>query len=156
MRRADFSYLDYFFMKEALKQAVKAFKSEEVPVGAVVVDSEGRIIARQRNRILERNDPTAHAEILAIKEACQKVGNYRLNGCKVYVTLEPCPMCAYAMVLARIEELIVATLDPKTGAACSLYNIIEDYRLNHQIKFRFGIFQEVASNLLKKFFKLRR
>ena len=156
MRRADFSYLDYFFMKEALKQAVKAFKSEEVPVGAVVVDSEGRIIARQRNRILERNDPTAHAEILAIKEACQKVGNYRLNGCKVYVTLEPCPMCAYAMVLARIEELIVATLDPKTGAACSLYQIINDSRLNHRIKLKIGVFKDIASELLKTFFILRR
>jgi len=93
-------------MKEALKEAELAFKEDEVPVGAVIVSSEGEIIGRGRNQIIKLNDPTAHAEILAIKQACKNLKNYRLIGCKMYVTLEPCPMCAYALVLARIEELI--------------------------------------------------
>ncbi len=143
-------------MKEALKEAELAFKEEEIPVGAVIVSPEGKIIGRGRNQIIKFCDPTAHAEILAIKSASKVLKNYRLNGCKMYVTLEPCPMCAYALVLARIEELIFATSDGKTGACGSIYNITEDKRLNHQIKIKKGLLKEKAQNLLKEFFKTKR
>ncbi|WP_022855531.1 tRNA adenosine(34) deaminase TadA [Thermodesulfobacterium thermophilum] len=147
---------DLFFMEEALKEALKAFEEDEVPVGAVIVSPKGEIIGRGRNQILKQNDPTAHAEILAIREACQRIGNFRLLGCKMYVTLEPCPMCAYALVLARIEELIFATRDEKTGACVSLYQIISDLRLNHRIKMKEGLLRQQAAQLLKEFFRLKR
>jgi tRNA(adenine34) deaminase len=151
-----FDEKDLIFMKEALAEAELAFKEEEVPVGAVIVSPEGKIIGKGRNQIIKLDDPTAHAEILAIKEACKNLGNFRLLGCKIYVTLEPCPMCAYALVLARIEEIIFATRDEKTGACGSIYNIVQDLRLNHRIKIREGLLKEEAQNLLKNFFKLRR
>ncbi|MDF2952961.1 MAG: tRNA A34 adenosine deaminase TadA [Thermodesulfobacterium sp.] len=151
-----FDKKDYFYMKEALKEAELAFKEDEVPVGAVVVSPEGKIIGKGRNQILKLCDPTAHAEILAIKEACKNLGNYRLIGCKIYVTLEPCPMCAYALVLARIEEIIFATRDEKTGACRSIYNIVENKKLNHQIKIREGLLKEKAQKLLKDFFNSKR
>nr|MCR5854291.1 tRNA adenosine(34) deaminase TadA [Thermodesulfobacteriota bacterium] len=151
-----FDKKDFFFMKEALKEAELAFKEDEVPVGAIIVSSEGEIIGRGRNQIIKLNDPTAHAEILAIKQACKNLKNYRLIGCKMYVTLEPCPMCAYALVLARIEELIFATKDEKTGACGSIYNIVQDSKLNHQIKIKEGLLKEEAQKLLKKFFKSKR
>lgn len=151
-----FTKKDLIFMKIALEEAEKAFREDEVPVGAVVVSSEGKLLARARNQILKLKDPTAHAEILAIREAALKLGNFRLLGCKMYVTLEPCPMCAYAMILARIEELIFATKDPKTGACGSIYNLVNDSRLNHQLKIREGLFQTEASFLLKKFFQNKR
>ncbi|RKX60101.1 MAG: tRNA-specific adenosine deaminase [Thermodesulfobacteriota bacterium] len=151
-----FSEEDKIYMKEALKEARIAFEEDEVPVGAVIVDPEGKIIGRGRNQIIKLNDPTAHAEILAIKDACKNLGNYRLIKCKMYVTLEPCPMCAYAMVLARVEEVIIATTDEKTGACGSIYNIVRDTRLNHQIKIKKGLFKEEAQKLLKDFFKSKR
>ncbi|AEH22575.1 CMP/dCMP deaminase zinc-binding protein [Thermodesulfobacterium geofontis OPF15] len=151
-----FDEKDLIFMKEALVEAELAFKEEEVPVGAVIVSPEGKIIGKGRNQIIKLNDPTAHAEILAIREACKNLGNFRLLGCKIYVTLEPCPMCAYALVLARIEELIFATRDEKTGACGSIYNLVQDLRFNHRIKIREGLLKEEAQNLLKEFFKLRR
>ncbi len=151
-----FTEKDYYFMKIALEEAQKAFEEEEIPVGAVVVSSEDKLLARARNQILKLNDPTAHAEILAIRLAASKISNYRLLGCKVYVTLEPCPMCAYAMVLARIEELIFATTDPKTGACGSIYNLACDSKLNHRIKLKEGLLKEQASLLLKKFFQKKR
>jgi tRNA(adenine34) deaminase len=151
-----FDEKDLIFMKEALAEAELAFKEEEVPVGAVIVSPERKIIGKGRNQIIKLDDPTAHAEILAIKEACKNLGNFRLLGCKIYVTLEPCPMCAYALVLARIEEIIFATRDEKTGACGSIYNIVQDLRLNHRIKIREGLLKEEAQNLLKNFFKLRR
>jgi len=151
-----FDKKDYFYMKEALKEAELAFKEDEVPVGAVVVSPEGKVIGKGRNQILKLCDPTAHAEILAIKEACKNLENYRLIGCKMYVTLEPCPMCAYALVLARIEEVIFATKDEKTGACGSIYNIVEDKKLNHQIKIKEGLLKEKAQKLLKDFFKSKR
>ena len=151
-----FDEKDLIFMKEALAEAELAFKEEEVPVGAVIVSPEGEIIGKGRNQIIKLNDPTAHAEILAIREACKNLGNFRLLGCKIYVTLEPCPMCVYALVLTRIEELIFATRDEKTGACGSIYNIAQDLRLNHRIKIREGLLKEEAQNLLKNFFKLRR
>jgi tRNA(adenine34) deaminase len=151
-----FDEKDLIFMKEALVEAELAFKEEEVPVGAVIVSPEGKIIGKGRNQIIKLNDPTAHAEILAIREACKNLRNFRLLGCKIYVTLEPCPMCAYALVLARIEELIFATSDEKTGACGSIYNLVQDLRFNHRIKIREGLLKEEAQNLLKEFFKLRR
>jgi tRNA(adenine34) deaminase len=151
-----FDEKDLIFMKEALVEAELAFKEEEVPVGALIVSPEGKIIGKGRNQIIKLNDPTAHAEILAIREACKNLGNFRLLGCKIYVTLEPCPMCAYALVLARIEELIFATRDEKTGACGSIYNLVQDLRFNHRIKIREGLLKEKAQNLLKEFFKLRR
>jgi len=151
-----FDEKDLIFMKEALVEAELAFMEEEVPVGALIVSPEGKIIGKGRNQIIKLNDPTAHAEILAIREACKNLGNFRLLGCKIYVTLEPCPMCAYALVLARIEELIFATRDEKTGACGSIYNLVQDLRFNHRIKIREGLLKEEAQNLLKEFFKLRR
>ncbi|MCD6489774.1 MAG: tRNA adenosine(34) deaminase TadA [Thermodesulfobacterium sp.] len=151
-----FDEKDYFYMEEALKEAELAFKEDEVPIGAVIVSPEGETIGRGRNQIIKFCDPTAHAEILAIKEACKNLKNYRLIGCKMYVTLEPCPMCAYALVLARIEEVIFATRDEKGGACKSIYNIVEDKRLNHQVKIREGILKEKAQKLLKDFFKSKR
>ncbi|MCS7150079.1 MAG: nucleoside deaminase [Caldimicrobium sp.] len=147
---------DFEFMAKALYQAQLAFEEDEVPVGAVLVSSEGEILAETRNLILKLCDPTAHAEILAIREGAKKCGNYRLIGCKLYVTLEPCPMCTYATVLARLDEIVFATPDPKTGACKSLYQIASDLRLNHQIKIRWGLYEEEASLLLKKFFQERR
>ncbi len=143
-------------MELALEEAKIAFQKEEVPVGAVLVSPTGEILAKERNRMIELLDPTAHAEILALREGAKKLRNYRLIGCKLYVTLEPCPMCAYASVLARIEELIYATPDPKTGACENLYQITQDPRLNHQIKVKKGPFQKEAEALLKKFFQFRR
>jgi len=151
-----FDEKDLIFMKEALVEAELAFKEEEVPVGALIVSPEGKIIGKGRNQIIKLNDPTAHAEILAIREACKNLENFRLLGCKIYVTLEPCPMCAYALVLARIEELIFATRDEKTGACGSIYNLVQDLRFNHRIKIREGLLKEEAQNLLKEFFKSRR
>ncbi len=151
-----FTEKDFYYMKLALKQAELAFEEDEVPVGAVLVSPNGEILAETRNQIIKCCDPTAHAEILALREGAKKLGNYRLLGCKLYVTLEPCAMCAYAMVLARIDELIYATPDPKTGACGSLYNLLEDKRFNHQVKIKMGLFQKEAENLLKKFFLLKR
>lgn len=152
----DFTEKDLHFMKLALKQAEIAFKEDEVPVGAVLVSPKGEVLAETRNQIIKLCDPTAHAEILALRKGAKKFENYRLLGCKLYVTLEPCAMCAYAMVLARIEELIYATPDPKTGACGSLFNLLADKRFNHQIKIKKGLLQKEAEILLKKFFLLRR
>ncbi len=151
-----FTEEDEYFMSLALEEARIAFEEDEVPVGAVLVSGEGKVLAKDHNRIISLCDPTAHAEILVLKEGAKRLGNYRLLGCKLYVTLEPCAMCAYAMVLARISELIFATLDPKTGASLSLYQITNDPRLNHTVKVRYGLFKEEAEKLLKDFFKARR
>ena len=151
-----FTEEDEYFMSLALEEARIAFEEDEVPVGAVLVSGEGKVLAKNHNRIISLCDPTAHAEILVLKEGAKRLGNYRLLGCKLYVTLEPCAMCAYAMVLARISELIFATLDPKTGASLSLYQITNDPRLNHMVKVRYGLFKEEAEKLLKDFFKARR
>jgi tRNA(adenine34) deaminase len=151
-----FTKEDEYFMSLALDEARKAFEENEVPVGAVLVSSEGEVLAKDHNKIISLCDPTAHAEILVLREGAKRLGNYRLLGCKLYVTLEPCAMCAYAMVLARITELIFATLDPKTGACVSLYQILNDARLNHRVKVRYGLFKEEAEFLLKEFFKAKR
>ncbi|MFN3568034.1 MAG: tRNA adenosine(34) deaminase TadA [Caldimicrobium sp.] len=152
----DFTERDYFFMKMALEEARRAIEKEEVPVGAVLISPRGEVLAIAHNEILIRGDPTAHAEMLVLRRGAEILGNYRLLGCKLYVTLEPCAMCAYAMVLARIDELIFATPDPKTGAVVSLYSILSDKRLNHQVKYRFGLLQKEAELMLKNFFKGKR
>jgi tRNA(adenine34) deaminase len=144
------------FMALALQQAERAYEEEEVPVGAVVVH-EGRVVGRGYNQIERLSDPTAHAEILAITAAANTLGTRRLEGCTLYVTLEPCPMCAGAIVLARIPVLVFGSYDPKAGACGTLYNIVEDRRLNHTAHVVPGVLDHQCSSLLKSFFgSLRR
>lgn len=143
------------FMQEALKEARKAAKKGEVPIGAVLVKA-GSIIARGHNQPLGRTDPTAHAEIVTLRRAAKKLNNYRLTGCDLYVTLEPCLMCAGALIHTRIQTLIYGAADPKGGAVHSLYQMLEDARLNHRVKVISGILEEESRALLKAFFKERR
>ena len=138
-------------MRQALIEAGKAFEEEETPVGAVVV-VDSRIVGRGHNRIEALNDPTAHAEILAIGAACESLGEKWLYGAELYVTLEPCSMCAGAIVLARFARLIYGADDPKTGACGSLYDIPRDSRLNHTLKVTPGILSDESQELLKTFF----
>lgn len=151
MKMAD----DLQFMLEALKQAEEAAASGEVPVGAVIV-KDGRILAADRNRREELNDATAHAEILLLRQAGSLLGGWRLSGCTLYVTLEPCPMCTGALVLARLRRLVFGTPDPKAGAVVSLYDIARDRRLNHRLKVSGGVMQEQCSALLRDFFRQKR
>lgn len=142
-------------MKEALKEAHKAYETDEVPIGAVIVRN-GEIVGRGYNQKETLKDATLHAEMSAIRDACKSLGGWRLPGCTMYVTLEPCSMCAGALVNARIEKLIIGAPDYKTGACGSVINIVQDEKFNHQIDVRFGLLQEDCSNLLKEFFmKLR-
>lgn len=142
-------------MEAALVKAQMAAEAGEVPVGAVVV-YEGQIIAGGQNRVLRDKDPTAHAEIVALRAAAAALGNYRLLGCTLYVTLEPCAMCAGAMIHARIDRLAYAAPDPKAGAAGSVLQVINHPRLNHQMFVHSGIYAEQASELLRSFFRDRR
>ena len=143
-------------MKVALKEAEKAFESGEIPVGAVVVH-ENRVIGRGYNQTEGLKDPTAHAEIIAIGAAASYLGSWRLTDCSLYVTLEPCAMCAGAIVLARLDRLIFGPYDPKAGACGSLMNIIQDKRLNHQASITVGVLTEECRAILKAFFqKLRK
>lgn len=143
------------WMQRALTEARAAVDHDDVPVGAVVV-RDGEEIARGRNRREAVGDPTAHAEILALRAAAAAVGSWRLDGCTLYVTLEPCAMCAGAMVLARLPELVYAAEDPKAGAAGSVYDIAGDHRLNHQLAVTTGVEAEEAGQLLRRFFRSRR
>ena len=140
------------FMQEALKEAKKAFYENEVPVGAVVV-KDGLIIGRGRNRTETAHDPTAHAEIRAIRQAAEKLGSWRLTGCDLYVTVEPCSMCAGAVVWSRIRSVYFGAPDSKAGACGSLYNIPQDERLNHQTQIYTGLMQKESEKLMKDFFK---
>jgi tRNA(adenine34) deaminase len=147
---------DERWMKAALKEADRAFEGGEVPVGAVVV-YENRIIGRGYNQTETLRDPTAHAEIIAIGAAASFLNSWRLSSCSLYVTLEPCAMCAGAIVLARLERLIFGPHDPKAGACGSLMNIVQDGRLNHQVSITSGVMAEDCGALLKSFFhKLRK
>ncbi|HLC18983.1 MAG TPA: tRNA adenosine(34) deaminase TadA [Thermodesulfobacteriota bacterium] len=147
---------DKLFMSEALKEARKAKKRGEVPVGAVVVH-EGEVIARGYNRKESASDPTAHAEVVAITRAAKKLKRWRLAGTTLYVTLEPCLMCMGAIVQARIPRLVFASLDPKAGACGSLYDISNDRRLNHRVHVTRGVAEEESREILKEFFlKLRK
>ena len=147
--------LDVEFMRIALQEARRAEAEGEVPVGAVVV-CEGRIVAAARNQIIAHRDPTAHAEILALRQAAHKEGNYRLPGCTLYATLEPCAMCAGAAVLARLERLVYGCDDPKAGAIRSLFRIADDQRLNHTIGIERGVLEAECAALLGLFFQKRR
>ena len=140
------------WMRWALKEAEKALSKGEVPVGAVVV-CENRIVGKGYNQTETLQDPTAHAEMISISAAANTLHSWRLENCSLYVTLEPCAMCAGAIVLARIKKLVFGAIDPKTGACGSLRNIVQDYRLNHQVEVISGILAEESSELLKLFFQ---
>jgi tRNA(adenine34) deaminase len=146
---------DIHFMEEAIKEAKKAFEKDEPPVGAVIV-KDGDIIARGHNLRESLQDPTAHAEMLAIRAAASKLGRWRLSDCVIYVTLEPCIMCAGAMVLARLERLVYGANDPKAGAVGSLMNLVSDERLNHRIEVKSGVLAAESGALLREFFSSRR
>lgn len=140
------------FMKEALKEAKKAYKKLEVPVGVVIVKN-GKIIARAHNEKEEKQDTTKHAEIIAIKRASKKIKNWRLTDCQMYVTLEPCSMCAGALINSRIQKVYIGAMDEKTGACGSVLNLLKDYKFNHQVEIETGILETECENILKEFFK---
>ena len=146
---------DVYWMEKALELAQQATKKGEVPVGAVVI-KEGNLVAAAHNLREQSGNPVAHAEMLAIQSAAEKLGNWRLTETTLYVTLEPCPMCAGAIVLARIPRVVYGATDPKSGAAGSLYNIVQDERLNHQVELLSGVCAEESSVLLRTFFENRR
>lgn len=143
------------FMQEALKEAEKASNEDEVPVGAVVVH-EGKIIARGHNQIERLKDPTAHAEMLALTSAANYLGSKWLSGASVYVTIEPCSMCAGALVLARVKNLYFGAKDPKTGACGSVINIASHKKLNHRIKVKGGILERGCGAIVTEFFRKKR
>ena len=143
------------FMRMAIDQAYIAEENGDVPIGCVIV-RQGRAIAKAYNQREQLNDPTAHAEIIALTQAAEFIGSWRLSGCDVYVTLEPCPMCAGALVLGRLDRLVYGCDDPRRGACGSLYNIVRDERLNHRLKVTSGILAEQCSEQLRTFFQRRR
>ena len=147
--------IDEIYMSEALKEARLAVKEDEVPVGCVVVHN-GKIIARGHNQTERLNDPTAHAEMLALTSATNYLASKWLSSASLYVTIEPCSMCAGALVLARIKRLIFGADDPKAGACGSVFNIVNNKKLNHRIKVTKGILEEECAALLKEFFKKKR
>ena len=140
------------FMKEALKEAKKAYDKLEVPVGCVIV-KDGKIIARGYNLKETKQDTTKHAEMIAIQKASKKLNSWRLLDCEMYVTLEPCSMCAGAIIQSRIKKIYIGTLDEKTGAAGSVLNLFEDYTFNHKVEVETGILKTDCENILKAFFK---
>ena len=143
------------FMKQALKEAKKAYEKLEVPVGAVIV-KDGKIIAKAHNLKETKTDTTKHAEILAIQKASKKLESWRLLDCEMYITLEPCSMCAGAIINSRIKKIYIGALDEKTGAAGSVLNLFEDYKFNHKVEVEKGVMQEECENILKDFFKMLR
>lgn len=140
------------FMKEAIKEAKKAYGKLEVPIGAVII-KDGKIIARGHNQKEEKADTTMHAEIIAIKKASKKIGAWRLNGCEMYVTLEPCPMCAGAIINARLDKIYIGTMDEKNGACGSVTDVLEEYKQNYKVQKEEGIHQKECEEIIKKFFK---
>jgi len=142
-------------MKIALEEAEAGYRRGEVPVGAVLV-REGVVLARAHNCPIATNDPSAHAEMLALRRAAEIIGNYRLAGTELYVTIEPCVMCAGAIIHARVERMIFGARDPKCGAVVSLYQILDDKRLNHQVKTMEGILKEECGEIISRFFKEKR
>ena len=146
---------DERFMRAALAEAALADEDDEIPIGAVVVH-EGRIIGRGHNQKERLRDPTAHAEMLAITAAAAARGDWRLTGCTIYVTLEPCAMCAGAMVLARIDRLVFGTADPKTGACGSVHQLVNDPRANHQVSVTAGVLEFGCTEILQQFFARQR
>ena len=143
------------YMAEALREAALALDADEVPVGAVIAHN-GRVIARAHNQRELLGDPTAHAEMIAITQAAEHVGNWRLEHCTLYVTLEPCAMCAGAVVLARLPRLVFGARDPKAGAVGSVYDIARDPRLNHTVDVTAGVLEQECSDILSRFFRAKR
>ena len=150
-----FSRSDSSFMSLAIHEAQKAFASSEVPVGAIIVQ-ENKIIGKGRNRVIANQNVTSHAEIEAIIDASKKVQNYRLNKSTIYVSLEPCHMCVKAIIDARIDEIVFAAPEPKTGSIISIDNLLERISFNHKVSYRHGLMKKESSKLLKDFFKNRR
>jgi tRNA(adenine34) deaminase len=143
------------FMRRAVLEAEQALTEDEVPVGAVIVH-EGRVIGSAHNQREQLHDPTAHAEMIAITQAAQAVGDWRLEDCTLYVTLEPCPMCAGAILQARLPLVVYGAADPKAGAVESLYHLLHDPRLNHQVQVVPGVLAEACAELLSRFFQGKR
>ena len=146
---------DYDFMRIALEEAESGYRHGEVPVGAVLV-REGIVVVQAHNAPIAKNDPSAHAEMLVLRRAAQIMANYRLAGTELYVTIEPCIMCAGAIIHARVERVIFGARDPKCGAVVSLYNILDDKRLNHQVKITEGILKEECGEIISRFFREKR
>jgi len=147
--------LDEKYMKIALEEAKEAGRSKEVPVGAVLIKGN-RVLAKDHNRCIELSDPTAHAEVLVLRNGGKALGNYRLNDTVLYVTAEPCPMCVCAMIHGRISRLVFGTLEPKFGAVESKFRLLKDDGFNHEIKVTQGVLEEECAEILKSFFKVRR
>ena len=144
--------MEEMFMREALKEAKKAYKKLEVPVGAVIV-KDGEIIARAHNLKETKYDTTKHAEILAIQRASKRLNSWRLLDCEMYVTLEPCSMCAGALINSRIKKVYIGANDEKTGAVGSVFNLLEDFTFNHKVEYEKGVLKDECEGILKKFFK---
>ena len=144
--------LDHKYMKDALRQAKKAYSLEEVPIGCVIVH-EGKIISRGYNRRNTDKNTLAHAELLAIKRAAKKLGDWRLEGCTMYITLEPCQMCAGAIVQARVSRVVVGSMNPKAGCAGSILNLLQMPQFNHQVELTTGVLGEECSKMLSDFFR---
>ncbi len=151
-KQAEWTSDDIKYMKEALKQAKKAEGIEEVPIGCVIV-YQGRVIGRGYNRRNIQASALAHAEILAIQKASKKIGDWRLEGCTMYITLEPCPMCAGAIVQARIPKVVIGAMNPKAGCAGSILNLLQESRFNHQVETVRGVLEEECQVMMKDFFK---
>lgn len=141
-----------YYMEQALKEAKKAYKKLEVPVGAVIVKN-GKIIARAHNQKETKTDTTKHAEILAIQKASKKLESWRLIDCEMYITLEPCSMCAGAIINSRIKKVYIGAMDERTGAVGSVLNLFEDYIFNHKVEFKTGIMEKECQGIIKDFFK---
>lgn len=158
MKIDDFSFepeTHEYFMRQAIAQATSAFELDEVPVGAVI-EKNGRLIAAAHNQCVALHDATAHAEMLAITQASESVGDWRLEQCTLYVTLEPCAMCAGAIVNSRIPNVVFGAMDPKNGAAGSLFNLLNDARMNHRCRVLSGVLSRPCGELLTEFFKRKR
>lgn len=151
-RAADSAANDVTWMRAALAEAERAFAIGEVPIGAVIV-SGGRIVGKGHNLRETDQDPTAHAEVVAIREAARTLGSWRLTGCTLYATIEPCPMCAGALLLARVDRLVYGAPDPKGGAVDSLVRLLDDPRFNHQVRVTSGVRAEEGADLLRRFFR---
>ena len=148
---------DEEYMRLALEEAWAAYHLEEVPIGAVLVDnSDGSIVSRGHNMRETWKDATAHAEIIAIRSACESLGKWRLSGLTLYVTIEPCPMCAGALVMSRVDRLVYGSTDAKAGAAESIFNIVDHSTLNHRLQVTAGVLQEECADIMKRFFSGRR
>ncbi len=147
---------DIMYMKTALIEARKAFAKGEVPIGAVLVGEDGKLIAAGHNLRETARDATAHAEMLVIREACRRLGRWRLSGTTLYVTIEPCPMCAGALVMSRVRRVVYGSTDVKAGAVESLFNIVGHARLNHRLEVTAGVLEDECRALMQEFFQIRR